>query len=174
MSLVVHSPEAEMGGLQVIRVSNTDRTMHWVTFHFESEADATEGISFLRVPCRRPSRSSGHNLGSLLSARGLPLLRPPLRNGAFARIQLRHAGEIVLRVVAKGEAEVRDGLGAAREKSDMLDRELRAEFESYRKTLGSEEARHAFDERIERLLSEHGIDYVRGYVDGLKDAPTTP
>jgi hypothetical protein len=47
MSLVVHSPEAEMGGLQVIRVSNTDRTMHWVTFHFESEADATEAHKLL-------------------------------------------------------------------------------------------------------------------------------
>ena len=42
MSLVVHSPEAEMGGSQVIRVSNTDRTTRWVTFHFDSEADATD------------------------------------------------------------------------------------------------------------------------------------
>ena len=25
-------------------------------------------------------------------------------------------------------------------------------------------------ERIERLLSQHGVDYVRGYVDALKDA----
>ena len=24
-------------------------------------------------------------------------------------------------------------------------------------------------ERIERLLSQHGVDYVRGYVDALKD-----
>jgi len=31
------------------------------------------------------------------------------------------------------------------------------------------EARRVFDERIERLLSQHGIDYVRGYVDALKD-----
>jgi hypothetical protein len=53
----------------------------------------------------------------------------------------------------------------------MLDRSLAAEFESYRKTLSTDEARRAFDERIERLLSEHGIDYVRGYVDALKDAP---
>jgi putative component of toxin-antitoxin plasmid stabilization module len=59
-------------------------------------------------------------------------------------------------------------------KSDMLDRELRAEFESYRKTLDSEEAKRAFDERIERLLSQHGVDYVRGYVDALKDASTKP
>jgi len=51
----------------------------------------------------------------------------------------------------------------------MLDRSLKAEFESYRKTFPTDEARQAFDERIERLLSEHGIDYVRGYVGALKD-----
>ena len=50
----------------------------------------------------------------------------------------------------------------------MLDRSLSTEFESYRKTLSTEELRRAFDERIERLLSRHGIDYVRGYVDALK------
>jgi hypothetical protein len=94
----------------------------------------------------------------------------PIRLSAIAFLNCRH----VERSKVIDSRHVRDGLGAAREKSDMLDRELRAEFESYRKTLGSEEARHAFDERIERLLSEHGIDYVRGYVDGLKDAPTTP
>jgi hypothetical protein len=53
---------------------------------------------------------------------------------------------------------------------DMLDRSLEAEFASYRKTLSTDEARRAFDERIERLLSQHGVDYVRGYVDALKDA----
>jgi hypothetical protein len=52
------------------------------------------------------------------------------------------------------------------EEPDMLDRSLEAEFESYRKTLSTDEARRAFDERIERLLSQHGVDYVRGYVDG--------
>ena len=51
----------------------------------------------------------------------------------------------------------------------MLDRSLKAEFESYRKTLATHELRIAFDERIERLLRRHGIDYVRGYVDALKD-----
>jgi hypothetical protein len=51
----------------------------------------------------------------------------------------------------------------------MLDRSLEPEFESYRKTL-STEGQTAFDARIERLLSQHGVDYVRGYVDGLKDA----
>jgi hypothetical protein len=52
----------------------------------------------------------------------------------------------------------------------MLDRSLRAEFESYRTTLVSDEAKCAFDEKIERLLSQHGVDYVRGYVDALKEA----
>ena len=51
----------------------------------------------------------------------------------------------------------------------MLDRSLRAEFESYRKTLISDDAKRLFDERIERLLSQHGVDYVRGYVDALKE-----
>jgi hypothetical protein len=51
----------------------------------------------------------------------------------------------------------------------MLDRSLKAEFESYRRTLPTDEARRAFDERIARLLSQHGIDYVRGYVDALKE-----
>jgi hypothetical protein len=51
----------------------------------------------------------------------------------------------------------------------MLDRSLKAEFESYRKTLATHELRIAFDERIEHLLSQHGVDYVRGYVDALKD-----
>ena len=51
----------------------------------------------------------------------------------------------------------------------MLDRSLETEFASYRKTLATDEARRAFDERIERLLSQHGVDYVRGYVDALKD-----
>lgn len=51
----------------------------------------------------------------------------------------------------------------------MLDQSLRAELEGYRKTIPTDEARRAFDKRIERLLSQHGIDYVRGYVDALKD-----
>jgi hypothetical protein len=51
----------------------------------------------------------------------------------------------------------------------MLDRSLRAELEGYRQTLSTEEARRAFDERIERLVDRHGIDYVRGYVDALKE-----
>ena len=51
----------------------------------------------------------------------------------------------------------------------MLDRSLKAEFDICRKTLSTDEAGRVFDERIERLLSKHGIDYVRGYVDALKD-----
>jgi hypothetical protein len=50
----------------------------------------------------------------------------------------------------------------------MLDRPLQIEFESYRNTL-STAGRLAFDDCIERLLSQHGIDYVRGYVDALKE-----
>jgi len=52
----------------------------------------------------------------------------------------------------------------------MLDRSLKAEFEGYRSMLSNDEARRAFDERFERLLSRHGVDYVRGYVDALKDS----
>ena len=52
----------------------------------------------------------------------------------------------------------------------MLDRSLKAEFEDYRKTLPTDEAKQAFDARVEHLLSQHGVDYERGYVGGLKDA----
>jgi hypothetical protein len=52
----------------------------------------------------------------------------------------------------------------------MLDRSLIAEFAGYRKGLPTDEMRQAFDERIERLLTQHGIDYVRGYVAALKEA----
>jgi hypothetical protein len=40
MALKIHEPQVEMGGGQVIRVSNEDRPTSWVTFHFDSEADA--------------------------------------------------------------------------------------------------------------------------------------
>ena len=46
MPLVIH-PQAEMAGGQVIRVSNHDRTMRWVTFHFDSEADAVAAHKLL-------------------------------------------------------------------------------------------------------------------------------
>src|SRR5436189_4624863 len=42
------------------------------------------------------------------------------------------------------------------ERPNMLDRSLEAEFEDYRKILPTNQARRAFDERIERLLSQHG------------------
>jgi hypothetical protein len=54
----------------------------------------------------------------------------------------------------------------------MLDQSLQAEFENYRRALSTDEARRAFDERIERLVTQHGIDYVRGYVDALKGCGT--
>jgi len=47
--------------------------------------------------------------------------------------------------------------------------ELSAEFESYRRTLQTEEKRRSFDEKIKQLLELHGVDYVRGYVDALKE-----
>jgi len=49
----------------------------------------------------------------------------------------------------------------------MID-DLSTEFESYRKTLRAEEDREAFDRKIKGLLQERGVDYVRGYVEGLK------
>jgi hypothetical protein len=47
--------------------------------------------------------------------------------------------------------------------------EVNAEFESYRKTLQTEEKKRFFDEKIKQLLELHGVDYVRGYVDGLRE-----
>ncbi len=47
--------------------------------------------------------------------------------------------------------------------------DLSAEFESYRKSLRIEDEKQAFDRKIKQLLQERGVDYVRGYVDGLKD-----
>jgi hypothetical protein len=47
--------------------------------------------------------------------------------------------------------------------------ELNAEFESYRKTLETEEKKRFFDEKIKQLLELHDVDYVRGYVDGLRE-----
>jgi hypothetical protein len=46
---------------------------------------------------------------------------------------------------------------------------LSEEFESYRKTLQIEVVKQSFDRRIKRLLEEHGVDYVRGYVAGLTE-----
>jgi hypothetical protein len=73
---------------------------------------------------------------------------------------------------ANGEiGTVAGSVRIAGQKPDMLDRSLEIEFESFRKSFSTDKARHAFDERIERLLSRQGVDYARGYVDALKDAP---
>jgi hypothetical protein len=47
--------------------------------------------------------------------------------------------------------------------------DLSAEFESYRRTLDPDEGQQAFDRKIKQLLQERGVDYVRGYVDALKE-----
>jgi hypothetical protein len=45
----------------------------------------------------------------------------------------------------------------------------RSRASSYRKTLQTEEKKRFFDEKIKQLLELHGVDYVRGYVDGLRE-----
>jgi len=54
-------------------------------------------------------------------------------------------------------------------KVHLMPDELSAEFESYRKTLRTEDEKLAFDRMIKQLLQARGVDYVRGYVDGLKE-----
>jgi hypothetical protein len=53
---------------------------------------------------------------------------------------------------------------------DLMSDDLSAEFEIYRRTLPTEGDKQAFDRKIKRLLEERGVDYVRGYVDALKEA----
>ncbi len=53
---------------------------------------------------------------------------------------------------------------------DLMSDDLSKEFESHRRTLPSEEEKQTFDRKIKRLLEERGVDYVRGYVDALKEA----
>ena len=60
--------------------------------------------------------------------------------------------------------------GASVKGQDLMSDDLSAEFESYRRTLPTEEDKQAFDRKIKRLLEERGVDYVRGYVDALKEA----
>lgn len=50
-----------------------------------------------------------------------------------------------------------------------MDSDLRKEFESYREMFTTEAEKQAFDQQINLLLEQHGVDYVRGYVDALKD-----
>jgi hypothetical protein len=52
---------------------------------------------------------------------------------------------------------------------DTMSDDLSEEFESHRTRLRTEEEKRAFDHKIKQLLQERGVDYVRGYVDGLKE-----
>jgi hypothetical protein len=54
---------------------------------------------------------------------------------------------------------------------EFMSDDLSAEFESYRQRLRTEAEKQAFDRKIKQLLQERGVDYVRGYVDGLKEIP---
>jgi hypothetical protein len=47
--------------------------------------------------------------------------------------------------------------------------EINKEFVGYRELFKTEDAKRAFDQKIKLLLEQHGVDYVRGYVDALKD-----
>ena len=47
--------------------------------------------------------------------------------------------------------------------------EIDKEFASYREMFPTEEDKKAFDQLVKQLLEKHGVDYVRGYVDALKD-----
>jgi hypothetical protein len=55
-------------------------------------------------------------------------------------------------------------------REEPMSDDLSAEFESYRKRLRTDEEKQAFDRKIKELLQERGVDYVRGYVDGLKES----
>jgi hypothetical protein len=61
-------------------------------------------------------------------------------------------------------------LGHHFEREEPMSDDLSAEFESYRKRLRTDEEKQAFDRKIKELLQERGVDYVRGYVDGLKES----
>jgi hypothetical protein len=47
MTLLIHEPETEMGGGQIIRIANKDRPMSWITLHFNSENDAVAAHKLL-------------------------------------------------------------------------------------------------------------------------------
>ena len=47
--------------------------------------------------------------------------------------------------------------------------EINKEFVGYRELFKTEDEKRAFDQKIKLLLEQHGVDYVRGYVDALKD-----
>ena len=46
---------------------------------------------------------------------------------------------------------------------------INKEFASYRDMFQTEAEKSAFDTLITQLLQDRGVDYVRGYVDALKD-----
>ena len=52
----------------------------------------------------------------------------------------------------------------------MVD-EISREFAGFREALETTEEKQAFDREIALLLEQRGVDYVRGYVDGLKKVP---
>jgi hypothetical protein len=58
----------------------------------------------------------------------------------------------------------------SRPREEPMSDDLSAEFESYRKRLRTDEEKQKFDRKIKELLQERGVDYVRGYVDGLKES----
>lgn len=47
--------------------------------------------------------------------------------------------------------------------------EINKEFATYREVFATTEGKKAFDKFVTELLEKHGVDYVRGYVDALKD-----
>ena len=47
--------------------------------------------------------------------------------------------------------------------------EIDKQFASHREMFPTEEDKKAFDQLVKQLLEKHGVDYVRGYVDALKD-----
>jgi hypothetical protein len=46
MVLKIHEPQVEMGGGQVIRVSNEDRSTAWVTFHIDAAIREAATVDF--------------------------------------------------------------------------------------------------------------------------------
>jgi len=54
-------------------------------------------------------------------------------------------------------------------RTEFMSDDLSAEFDGYRARLRTEQEKAAFDRKIKHLLQQRGVDYVRGYVDGLKE-----
>jgi hypothetical protein len=47
--------------------------------------------------------------------------------------------------------------------------EIDKEFAGYREMFETEEEKLAFDKFVTQLLEQRGVEYVRGYVDALRD-----